>query len=682
MLSPLKSRFHRLQAMNVPEIWYRTRQAMNNTIERHIPSLAANHDSEVLASGIAENLEEQRSELLQYMRRRNIFPWQSIEPQILRTLFEGKARQYKDATLSRAQEIIEHRFRIFDRVVIFEDDIDWHWDVLGEKSIPLRFWSDIDYHENSVVAEVKYVWELNRHQHFITLAKAYWHSGEEKYAAALLSQWQDWIVKNPVHYGINWCSALEAALRLVSWTWALQLAKQSQHLSPELYLEILHAVDKHARFISGHLSRHSSANNHLIGEALGLIYAGSYFPELKQAPKWRRTGFEMLFEQIPAQVHPDGVCKEQAIYYQLYLFDFAVLAGLAAKYHKQSVPSEVLQRTENMAHFIASLMDSAGNVPALGDGDGGRAVRLSEAPRNPYTSLLATAATLFHRPDFQEKAKQFDESAFWLCGADGMKNHAALESSLARPNSYYFPNGGYVILHRKEKGTEQRVVFDCGPLGYGPLAAHGHADALSLTMSVGGKPILIDCGTYLYLGAGDRRKYFRGTSAHNTLVVDDKDQSTQLGFFQWGRRAKILAKDFSCNGDNLFASASHDGYRSMGVVHHRQIKAEGSSSWRVEDRLEGAGMHKAALYFHLAPCKYEIVSPAQVRCIFGSILLEWHHDSELPFEISVIEGQTDPPMGWHSPSFGSMESHPVIVIAAKGLLPVRMVSHIHIKAEP
>jgi uncharacterized heparinase superfamily protein len=91
------------------------------------------------------------------------------------------------------------------------------------------------------------------------------------------------------------------------------------------------------------------------------------------------------------------------------------------------------------------------------------------------------------------------------------------------------------VLH----SARWQVLLDAGPLGLGSLAAHGHADALSLWASLDGKPLLIDAGTYAYHEDPAWRDHFRSTPAHNTLTLDGKNQSEIHGPFLWGRKAQL-----------------------------------------------------------------------------------------------------------------------------------------------
>ena len=82
-------------------------------------------------------------------------------------------------------------------------------------------------------------------------------------------------------------------------------------------------------------------------------------------------------------------------------------------------------------------------------------------------------------------------------------------------------------------GPEIWCRCDGGPHGYLAIAAHAHADALSIEVRCGGVDILADPGTYCYFGEPDWRRYFRSTVAHNTLELDGQNQSLSGGPFLW-----------------------------------------------------------------------------------------------------------------------------------------------------
>ena len=137
-----------------------------------------------------------------------------------------------------------------------------------------------------------------------------------------------------------------------------------------------------------------------------------------------------------------------------------------------------------------------------------------------------------------------------------------------------FPDGGYYIIGDAFGTTDEvKCIIDCGPTGYLTLAAHGHADALALYLTVGGTEFLIDPGTYNYHGKNEWREYFKGTSAHNTVRIDHSDQSLSGGKFMWIHRANAQASivDFTSDKDEF--EGYHDGYRRLGdpVTHRRKV---------------------------------------------------------------------------------------------------------------
>ncbi|OGC05436.1 hypothetical protein A2V82_09945, partial [candidate division KSB1 bacterium RBG_16_48_16] len=621
------------------------------------------------------------AEIHDSFRDRDIFWWQVFARETLQILYDDHYPENKSRLLSTAQDILDHRLRIFDKPVSFPGRVDWHLDPLENKTVPLQYWSEIDYKNPKVVQDVKYIWELNRHQHFVTLAKAFYLTGEENYAKELFSQWRDWLDKNPYLFGVSWTSALELAFRLISWSRALQFSKSSEFFTPELLLSILQSVEQHARFIAQHLSRYSSGNNHLIGEAVGLIYAGCCFPGLRDREKWRRKGFSIVFQQLPAQTFPDGVIKEQAVHYLRYLFDFGILARTAAAQENMPVPQEFDETLEKMAGFVYALYRGQRLVPKIGDEDGGQAIRWCEKESDPYASILATAGYLFNRPEFFGEIDRIDEATFWRLGVAEKPNGMTIKERTSQTEVSHFPHGGYIVIRHSAKNLEQQVVFDCGPLGFGALAAHGHADALHFTLAVNGQAVLIDSGTYRYQCQPKWRSYFRGTRAHNTVTVDDLDQSQPLASFQWGRKAKAVLEKFDQQGDRILLVGRHDGYAKKGVVHRRQMLFEPPGQWTITDFVEGKGVHRISLNFHLSPCRYEIEGSNAVTAVFERCRLVFLFSSDKEFVMDIVQGQEEPfILGWHSRGYGFKSPNPVVHLDFEDDLPVRIETRINVAA--
>jgi hypothetical protein len=314
-------------------------------------------------------------------------------------------------------------------------------------------------------------------------------------------------------------------------------------------------------------------------------------------------------------------------------------------------------------------MDSGGHVPLFGDSDDGYVVRLAQAEGFcPFRSLLATGAVLFRRGDFKRKAGVMDDKSRWLLGATADAQFEALDAQKsALPARQQFPDGGYYVLGADLGGADEiRVVADAGPLGYRSIAAHGHADALSLTLSVGGKEFFIDPGTYAYHTHGRWRQYFRGTSAHNTVRVDGVDQSEPGGNFMWLKHARAgCSLWLSSAGKDTF-EGWHTGYLRLEdpVKHRRLIELDKRERQLVvEDTLEMSEEHDIELFFHCSEhCQVEAVPNGYVIGRDGlsvALVLPEGGKSE------VLRGSVAPIGGWVSRAFDTRQPAPTIVWRAR-----------------
>ncbi|HXN15517.1 MAG TPA: heparinase II/III family protein, partial [Usitatibacter sp.] len=395
----------------------------------------------------------------------------------------------------------------------------WNRDPKTGIEAPLDFGKQLDYRDASRVGDIKYLWEPNRHLHLVTLAQAHALTHEAKYAALLREHLESWFRACPFLQGPNWSSALEAGLRLVNWALAWQLLGGARSSlfegaqGDEFRHRWLASIYQHAEFVCGHFSLHSSANNHLLGEAAGVFVAALTWPHWPRARHWRLRAGEILEREALLQNAPDGVNREQALSYQQFVLDLLLLPLIAARANGEDFSPAYLARIEAMLEYLASVMDAGGHLPMFGDADDAFAVRLDpRADFCRYRSLLATGALIFGRADFKSKARALDDKTRWLLGRGSDAAFEALDTRGARlPVHCAFPLGGYYILGCDyETEAEIRAVADAGALGYQSIAAHGHADTLAFTLSVGGEEFLVDPGTYAYHTERAWRSYFRG----------------------------------------------------------------------------------------------------------------------------------------------------------------------------
>ena len=211
-------------------------------------------------------------------------------------------------------------------------------------------------------------------------------------------------------------------------------------------------------------------------------------------------------------------------------------------------------------------------------------------------------------------------------------------------------------------------MADAGPLGYRSIAAHGHADALSFTLSAGGLEFLIDPGTYAYHTQERWRNYFRGTSAHNTVRLDALDQSVPGGNFMWLSKARAGCSLWLSSPEKDSFEGWHDGYMRLEdpVKHRRLIELDKRArKVIVEDTLEMGEEHDVELFFHC----HEACS---VDAIPGGYLIS-RNGTSLRLMLPVVEnadsavhqGSLAPMAGWVSRAFDSRRPAPTIVWQAR-----------------
>ncbi len=508
---------------------------------------------------------------------------------------------HAEKIVERAERICQHRFDLlgYDDLK-YGQRIDWHLDPVHGRRSPLKPWYKIRFLEFSEVGDHKIIWELSRHQHLVTLAKAWNLTGEERFGAELFRQWYDWQKSNPYPRGINWASSLEVAFRSLSWLWVRALVKRQAKVPAPLPKNMLKALALSGRHIARYLSTYSSPNTHLLGEAVALFFIGTLCPSLKSADRWQRLGWGIIQREAKRQIRPDGWYFEQSSYYHVYALDFLLHARILAGCNGILVPPEFDSILARMLEVLAALAQ-AGAVPAFGDDDGGRVFDPSRNQPAHLADPLATGAVLFKDSQFKAAAGGLREETLWLLGTEAASKFEAIPDVDPALRSRQFPESGIHILAESQPYREQ-LTIDAGPQGTGN-SGHGHADALSAHLSLGGREWLVDPGTYCYICPDGARDVFRGTPAHNTLEVDGLSQADPAGPFGWRRLPRVRTEGWVAGESFGLFVGSHDGYRRLAqpVLHRRVVLHLKSSFWLVRDIAEGAGEHTLTLRWHLAP---------------------------------------------------------------------------------
>lgn len=575
------------------------------------------------------------------------------------------------AAVRQADDILSHRFTFLNlRGVFVGHPIDWNRDHEVGMATPRGYAGSIDYRDAALAGDAKVVWELNRHLHLPVLGRAYRATGNVAYAHAALEQMDSWIAQCPFSTGMNWRSPLELAIRLINWTWLLALIEPAGLVRGEQGRRLVYALDCQVQEIAGKYSRGSSANNHRIGEAAGVFVATSCCAALTDSARLRHQSLVMLCEEILAQNHPDGGNREQAFGYHLFVLHFLLIAAHVAKQTRQALPPEFVSRLGTMIDFAAAV-SAAGPAPMYGDADEGYVLDLGG--RDPDGRELVSIGDVL----LTGAAREWSEPVAWMFGAIEAADGPRRRQGTLAPRA--FPDTGLYLLQwgGREEPDSASATIDCGELGFGALAAHGHADALAMTLRAFGEDILVDPGTFDYFRYPEWREYFRSTRAHNTVTVDGLDQSVMLGPFMWGSRARTRCLEWSPEVSRARIAAEHDGYLRLAdpVLHRRELTMDaGERTFVVIDRLDMAAAHQLELRFHLServaltrrdPHTFDITAGrGRVRLVL---------DSQL--SVQTLSATDQPAAGWISRGYHSKEQSQALVgiLAARTAVILRTV---------
>jgi hypothetical protein len=543
---------------------------------------------------------------------------------------------------------------------------DWHYDPVNGRRAPRIFFEHVPYLDPKH-GDHKVIWELNRHQQWLAYGRASWLSDDEKFRAGFITELRSWLDANPPLVGINWASALELALRSISWLWALHFFARSDG-PPDAEpwtVDLLLALDRQLTHVEHNLSYYFSPNTHLLGEALALYVAGRALPELAASSTRAALGRRLLVAEAARQVAPDGFHCERSTHYHRYTLDFYTLALTVARITHDPIAAQFEDTVGRLAAAARVLADDFGYAPHLGDDDGGILLPIAGRSADDWRDSLATAAVLTGRSDL--RVSEVPEETFWMTGPLALRRVAGTAFTTADTRGHAptvtstaLADTGYYV---SRSAAGDHLVFDGGAHGY-KNAGHAHADALSLTLTLRGVPLLIDPGTACYTVDAVLRDRFRTTAAHNTLLLDDTPQSHGAGPFHWSRTADAVTHRWRTAIAFDYVDASHSGYAP--VVHRRRVLNMHGAFVLVLDAVEGTGVHKAAVHWHVghawtAEARSRSVTFRAGRSDVGLVVAGGRIDL---FAADAATG-----LGWHSPVYGRVESTTTVRIAHEGEAP-------------
>ncbi|NLF39153.1 hypothetical protein GX586_06895 [bacterium] len=561
---------------------------------------------------------------------------------------------YFQRLLAAAEDVCAHRLTLFGVVRELGPEIDWYRDYAHGFSCPRVDAALLNYRDPAQCGDIMQLWWLNRHQHLMPAAIAFHLTRDERYAQEIVAQLQSWLDACPYPMGPAWATSIEAAIRLLTWSWLYRFmfAKGRPAACTDSFLsQWFRSICQHRRHVITHLSRFSSANNHAVAEAVGVIAAVATWPDLFPQVRVPSACHARLCRAVARLVSPDGVYREQSTSYHAFVMELMINACLLYEPARQ----DLVKPLSKMANVLQSLVDERGNAFDIGDCD--EAVATGIVPRDSeyYLDILRAARGVIAKAGGSADGL-VSRHAFWYAGAVSDVPHTA--------GSGDFSTGGYIVWTKRiDESLPATLCFDVGPLGFGSLAAHGHADGLSVLLHVNGEPVLVDPGTYAYHTELPWRDYFRGTRAHNTLCIMKADQAEIAGPFLWNRRYAVNVRHVTLSPHQLNVNAILRGYRlgRQAVSHCRQLEwNDHLQKLIIRDELIGDGSWGIEVLFHVHPDRAVEQRPGNRFVISGmGYEVEIAYSSHLRTRIAC--GELDPALGWFSPALGIKRPAPAIV---------------------
>jgi Heparinase II/III-like protein/Heparinase II/III N-terminus len=578
----------------------------------------------------------------------------SVLPAAASTGVDGEAAA---ALIRAADTVLAGTWAVLGTTRTDSADPDWFFDpVTGRRAPDRRLAFRVHHRDETETGNIKQVWEMSRHHHLTVLAAAWWLTQDERYADAAASQLRSWWAANPFLTGVNWTSGIEVGIRLISWTWIRRLLDDWPKVGDlfEHNDDAIRQIAWHQEFLAAFSSRGSSANNHVIAEAAGWLVAACAFPWYRRSAQWRRKARALVEHELAANTFNDGLNRELATDYHRFVFELGLLAAVEGDANGYPLSEATWAQLGRMLDAGAAILDAAGQPPRQGDGDEGRVLVVDSPDRDPWATVLGSGVALLGAPDWS------------LSFAGGVEAH--LVAALGRPHQVprtpdrprRFADAGLVLLRsRVEDGPEIWCRCDGGPHGFLSIAAHAHADALSLEVRHDGVDVLADPGTYCYHGEPEWREWFRSTAAHNTVEIGGTNQAESGGPFLWNShpRTATLTCDIGAQPVQTW-SAEHDGYRRLKTpaMHRRSVTLDSPQRrLTIVDTFDARTELPIRLAWHLGP---DIL----VELHGGRASLSWEvgpdrRQGTLVLPAGLVwashRAEADPVEGWYSPRFGT-----------------------------
>ena len=468
-------------------------------------------------------------------------------------------------------------------ISINKSEQEWAEDALehkfyAHKGYPSYFYGDDINWKLWPVKDNELRWQLHRHYWWTPMGKVYRLTGDEGYAKEWALQYLDWIKKNPLidknssgstqeekdiieNMRYAW-RPLEVSHRLEDQTRQFLLFKNSEHFTPAFLSHFLTNFHKHGEHI---LANYSKQGNHLLFEAQRVINGGSFFPELKVAEKWRKSGVSVLIEEVENQVYDDGVQYELDPGYHISSINLFYRALEIADLNgfRGDFPDYYIRKIEKMIEYVYNITFPDYSMPCFSDANA-RSKRVLVRnfntwqpvfPNNSSLKYFASEKTEGQKPDYKSNA---------------------------------FKDGGFYIFRTGWDKDATAMIVKAGP----PAFWHNQPDNGTFELFINGRNFFPDSGSYIYGGDGailEKREWFRQTRVHNTLTLNNKNiEKPDSQLLLWDISDKNMQK----------LVVENQSYKNLS--HRRAVFFIDERFFVIVDEAKGDALGKVGVHYQLA----------------------------------------------------------------------------------
>lgn len=505
--------------------------------------------------------------------------------------------EMKEKLLRDADNALSGKICGFSAVEMdYGQPINWQYSPLTQKSCDKNSkWFKIpDFDKER--GDIKAVWEISRFSHFVTLARAYLLTEDEKYYQAFSEQLDNWLSENPYSFGANYKCGQECALRMMNALLAYGVFKEVATEKDKENIKIL--IERCYRKIMSNFfyAYRCIKNNHTISELAGMIVGAWCCEDQKTLKK----AYKMLDKVIAQQFLPDGGYRQFSFNYQrLALQDLEFVLSLSTGC---SLSDKSKERILKSAEMLYQCQDETGDVPNYGSNDGALIFPVTSCSYRDFRPIISSIYAILKNEKIYPDGP-YNEELLWFGGS----NNLPCVPCKKTPQAFY-DSGLFTFNNVKSHAMAVLNDYTSRP---------AHMDQLHFDLWINGVNVFCDGGTYSYADTIGERLILTG--GHNTVKISNKEQMTKHGAFMiynWSKRGVCKVTDDSFCGEMISAN---------GYAHTRNIKVE-KDSYIITDSVKCSEETEFEVLFH---------TPCDVEFAYGKYILSYNGTPVCTMECSV-----------------------------------------------